>query len=57
VFALATGAWKGDVNLTIIGALAADALAEAIVRAASRAEASGGLPAARDLGTVPERLR
>jgi L-aminopeptidase/D-esterase-like protein len=57
VFALATGTWSGDVNLTIIGALAADALAEAIVRAVSRAEASGGLPAARDLGTVPVRFR
>lgn len=57
VFALATGRWSGDVNLTVIGALAADALAEAIVRAAARAEASGGLPSAADLGTVPARLR
>jgi L-aminopeptidase/D-esterase-like protein len=57
VFSLATGRWEGDVNITVIGALAADALSEAIVRAAARAERSGGLPAARDLGTVPARLR
>jgi L-aminopeptidase/D-esterase-like protein len=57
VFALATGRWDGDVNLTVVGALAADALAEAIVRAAARAETSGGLPAARDLGTMPVRMR
>ena len=57
VFSLATGRWNGDVNLTVIGALAADAMAEAIVRAAAQAERSGGLPAARDLGTVPARMR
>jgi L-aminopeptidase/D-esterase-like protein len=57
VFALATGRFTDNINVTVIGALAADALAEAIVRAAVLAEASGGLPAARDLGTVPERLR
>ena len=57
VFALATGRYEGPVNLTVIGALAADVMAEAIVRAAAMATASGGLPSARDLGTVPERLR
>jgi len=57
VFSLATGRFTGDANVSIIGALAADALAEAIVRAAVFAEGSGGLPAARDLGTVPERFR
>ena len=57
VFALATGRWNGDVNIAIIGALAADAMSEAIVRAAAQAERSGGLPSARDLGTVPARLR
>ena len=57
VFSLATGRWNGAVNLTVIGALAADAMAEAIVRAATQAERSGGLPAARDLGSVPARLR
>jgi L-aminopeptidase/D-esterase-like protein len=57
VFALATGRWDGMVNLTQIGALAAEVLSEAIVRAATQATASGGLAAARDLGTVPARLR
>lgn len=57
VFALATGRWSGEADASIIGALAADALSEAIVRAAVQAAASGGLPSARDLGTVPGRLR
>jgi L-aminopeptidase/D-esterase-like protein len=57
VFALATGRWDGQADASIIGALAAEALAEAIVRAASRAEALGGLPSARELGSVPARLR
>jgi L-aminopeptidase/D-esterase-like protein len=57
VFALATGRWDGQADISTIGALAAEALAEAIVRAATQATASGGLPAARDLGTVPLRLR
>ena len=42
----------GDVGT--IGALAAEVLSEAIVRAATQATASGGLPSARDLNTVPE---
>jgi L-aminopeptidase/D-esterase-like protein len=57
VFALATGRWNGDADASIVGALAAEVLAEAIVRAASRAETLGGLPSARELGTVPDRLR
>jgi L-aminopeptidase/D-esterase-like protein len=57
VFTLATGRWSGTANPSIVGALAADAVSEAIVRAVSRAEALGGLPAARDLGTVPARLK
>jgi L-aminopeptidase/D-esterase-like protein len=57
VFALATGIWDGQANITVIGGLAAEALSEAVVRAATQATASGGLPAARDLGTVPARLR
>jgi L-aminopeptidase/D-esterase-like protein len=56
VFALATGQW-GPASPTIVGALAAEALAEAIVRAVVQAQALGGLPAARDLGTVPARFR
>jgi L-aminopeptidase/D-esterase-like protein len=57
VFSLATGRWAGVADASSVGALAADMLAEAIVRAASKAEGLGGLPAARDLGTVPARLR
>ena len=56
VFALATGRWTGQADVSIVGALAAEALAEAIVRAAAQAQGLGGLPAARDLGTVPSRL-
>ena len=56
VFALATGRWAGQADASIIGALAADVLAEAIVRAAARTQGLGGLPSARDLGTVPSRL-
>jgi L-aminopeptidase/D-esterase-like protein len=47
IFALATGRIDGD--LTRIGALAADAVAEAIVRGVRAAESIPGFPAARDL--------
>ena len=57
VFALATGRWNGQVDASIVGALAAEVLAEAIVRAAAQADSLGGLPSARQLGTVPARLR
>jgi L-aminopeptidase/D-esterase-like protein len=49
LFALATGRWTGDVDVTVIGALAAEALADAIVRAATQATSAAGIPAARDL--------
>jgi L-aminopeptidase/D-esterase-like protein len=45
------------VSVTHIGALAAEAMAEAIVRAVSMAETASGVPAARDLGTVPARMK
>ena len=57
VFALATGRWAGEANVTLVGALAAEAMADAIVRAATEATASGGLAAARDLNTVPARFK
>jgi L-aminopeptidase/D-esterase-like protein len=57
VFALATGRWSGEPNISLIGALAAEALADAIVRAATQATGLGGLPAARDLGTIPARFK
>lgn len=57
VFALATGNWTGTADVSNVGALAADVMAEAIVRAAVMAKSSGGLPSASDLGTVPARFR
>jgi L-aminopeptidase/D-esterase-like protein len=57
VFSLATGRWDGEPNLTMIGALAAEAMAEALVRAVSFAETSNGVPSARELGTVPARIK
>ncbi len=47
LFALSTGAKAADAN--IVGAYAAEAVAQAIVRGVTEAEAAGGLPAARDL--------
>ena len=57
VFALATGRWSGEANVTVIGALAAEAMADAIVRAVVKAESSHGVPSARELGTVPARFK
>jgi len=57
VFSLATGRWDGEANITVIGALAAEAMAEALVRAVSFAETSNGVPSARELGTVPARIK
>jgi L-aminopeptidase/D-esterase-like protein len=57
VFALATGRWTGEANVTVLGAMAAEAMAEAIVRAAAAAESANGVPSARELGTVPARLK
>jgi L-aminopeptidase/D-esterase-like protein len=47
LFALSTGRKRANVNL--IGAYAAEVVAEAIVRAVKTAEGAGGLPAWRDL--------
>ncbi len=49
IFALATGAREGDADLSRIGALAADVMALAIVRAAKEAIGVPGFPAVRDL--------
>ena len=57
VFSLATGTLQDNVSVTMVGALAAEAMSEAIVRAVSKAETIGGVPAARELGTVPARIR
>ena len=57
IFSAATGTWDGTVNYGQIGSLAAEAMADAIVRAATQATASNGLPSARDLGTIPARFK
>jgi len=57
VFGLATGTWDGAVEMTTIGALAADVLAEAIVRAATQADSLGGLVSARQMGSIPIRFK
>lgn len=57
VFALATGRWEGEISHTLIGALAAEAMADAIVRAATRADSLEGVPSARELGTIPARFK
>jgi L-aminopeptidase/D-esterase-like protein len=49
IFALATGARPGAANVALIGALAAEVMADAILRAARQAEGLAGVPAARDL--------
>ena len=49
IFALATGTRPGDANVGLIGALAAEVMADAILRAASQATGLPGYPAARDL--------
>ena len=50
VFALATGTWSGSADITLIGGLAAEVMADAIVRAATQATSIPNYPAARDLG-------
>ena len=49
VFSLATGVWDGSADVTVIGALAADVMAEAILRAVRAATGLPGIPAVSDL--------
>ncbi len=49
IFSLATGSFAGDADLTLVGALAADVMAEAILRAVRKATGLGGIPAVVDL--------
>ena len=49
VFALATGGKLGEVQLTTLGAVAAEVMALAIIRAVTQAEGLAGVPAARDV--------
>lgn len=50
VFALATGENERLADMLVLGALAADVVADAVVRAVRAAESLPGLPAVRDLG-------
>ncbi len=49
IFAIATGSQAGDPNITIIGALAAEVMADAILRAVREATGLPNYPAVRDL--------
>jgi L-aminopeptidase/D-esterase-like protein len=54
-FTLATGRWNQTADVTVvnlIGALAAEVVADAVVRAATQATGVSGIPAARDLRTA-----
>ena len=53
IFALATGRHDEPAGVGTVGALAAEAMAEAIVRAVHAAEGIPGYPAARDLAPPP----
>lgn len=46
VFALSTARWEGVVDLLLLGAVAAEVLARAIIRGVTQATPLGGLPAA-----------
>lgn len=49
VFSLATGRWEGPADVTLIGALAADVMADAVLRAVRSATGLPGIPSASDL--------
>jgi L-aminopeptidase/D-esterase-like protein len=49
VFSLATGKWDREADLSIVGALAADAMAKALVQAVTQATGLPNIPAVRDL--------
>lgn len=49
IFTIATGAFTGDTNITILGGLAADMMAEAILRGVRAATGVPNYPAVRDL--------
>ena len=53
IFALATGRHDEPAGVGTVGALAAEAMAEAVVRAVRAAEGIPGYPAARDLASRP----
>jgi L-aminopeptidase/D-esterase-like protein len=52
IFALATGKSSRQPNVTLIGALAAEAMAQAVVRAVRAAKGISGLPSAAEMKTT-----
>ena len=50
VFSLASGRWEGEASVLLVGALAADVMAEAILRAVRLAESLPGIPSASEFG-------
>jgi L-aminopeptidase/D-esterase-like protein len=54
IFALATGKKSGPANLSRIGSLAAEVMAQAIVRAVQEAEGLPGIPSVRDISRAAE---
>lgn len=57
VFAIATGQHPGDPDMLTLGALAADVMATAVLRAATEATGLPDLPAVRNLGAGPPRMK
>lgn len=49
IFALATGKSRAEANVTLIGAMAAEAMTEAVIRAVTEAEGLPGFPSYKDL--------
>lgn len=49
IFAVATGRFEGEANASMIGALAAEAMADALLAAVREATGAGGVKAIRDL--------
>jgi L-aminopeptidase/D-esterase-like protein len=58
VFAISTGAWKTrkKMDTGVIGAVAADTLAKAIIRGVQKAESWGKFPAAKDYPRQAKRF-
>jgi len=52
LFALATGRWAQAADVNVVGALAADVVAEAVLNAVRQATGIAGLPALRDLAAA-----
>ncbi|MDP6101083.1 MAG: P1 family peptidase, partial [Dehalococcoidia bacterium] len=51
IFALSTG--QETMDITVLGTLAAEAMAGAVLRAVSQAEGMAGVPAVREIGESP----